>query len=100
MDKGQHLLFHNQLFKFITMDNDAHWIMLTNLERTVAVYNSLFSGELFRSLQIQLTQFHKFHFEDSDDSSVLSITIPPVQQQPGKIECGVFALTFVQYQGL
>ena len=97
-NKGQYLLFPNQLFKFITMDNDAHWIMSTNLEGTVAVYDSLYSGELSRSLQIQLTQFYKFHFEDSDDLTVLSITIPPVQQQPGKIECGVFALAFVQYQ--
>ena len=80
------------------MDNDAHWIISTNLEGTVAVYNSLYSGELSRSLQIQLTQFYKFHFEDSDDLTLLSITICPVQQQPGKIECGVFALAFVQYQ--
>ena len=80
-----------------------HWVTSTSIGREVAVYNSRFKGgDLSSSLTHQLASIYRplaIHEEDGVEviPPQLVVHVPPVQQQSGINDCGVFAIAFAVY---
>lgn len=68
----------------------CHWVTSSSLNDHVAVYDSLHSG-LSEGTTVQLAQAYKDHI---DALGNLQVDIPPVQQQSGCSDCGLFAIAF------
>ena len=65
------------------------------------MYDSKFSGsELSSSLTHQLAEVYKTLKTQEDDVTSLAVQIPPVQQQNGSNDCGLFAIAFALHAAL
>ena len=74
-----------------------HWIMTSLQDGEVRLYNSCFHGhKLSASIEEQLVRIYKTSVTDR----VLPVTVIPVQQQTGSVDCGVFSIAFAYHAAL
>ena len=86
--------------KFIIISGN-HWITSSSIGLEIKVYDSKFSGsELSSSLTHQLAEVYKTLKTQEDDVTSLAVQIPPVQQQNGSNDCGLFAIAFALHAAL
>ena len=79
--------------------NGDHWVTSCYIGNEVTVYNSKFSGGvLSSSLTHQLALIYRSLVVIEEDGEEVDphivVHIPPVQQQDGDDDCGVFAIAF------
>ena len=79
--------------------NGDHWVTSCCIGNEVTVYNSKFSGGvLSSSLTHQLALIYRSLVVIEEDGEEVDphivVHIPPVQQQDGDDDCGVFAIAF------
>ena len=68
-----------------------HWIATAcSSTGKVCVYDSSFTGRLTHSTEEQLVRFYK----PLAKNGALMVTMVPVQQQLGSVDCGLFAIAF------
>ena len=81
-----------------------HWVMSSNIGQEVTVYGSMFTGgDLSSSLTHLLALMYRPLITKEDGEEVdahLVVHIPPVQQQNGLADCGVFAIAFALHTAL
>ena len=85
--------------------NQNHWVTSSSIRQQVTVYDSRFSGgDLSSSLTHQLALIYRpliVREEDGEEVDAhLDVNIPPVQQQSGLADCGVFAIAFALHTAL
>ena len=85
--------------------NGDHWVTSTSIGQEVAVYDSKFSGgDLSSSLTHQLALIYRPLITKEEDGeevdAYLQVHIPPIQQQSGLADCGVFAIAFALHTAL
>ena len=68
----------------------CHWVTSSSIGDHVAVYDSLYSG-LSEDLTVQLAQCYRDYV---DGMGELHVDVPPVQQQRGATDCGLFGIAF------
>ena len=74
-----------------------HWIMTSLQDGEVRLYDSCFHGhKLSASIEEQLVRIYKTSVTDR----VLPVTVIPVQQQTGSVDCGVFSIAFAYHAAL
>ena len=72
-----------------------HWVTSCSIGGHIAVYDSKYTvGDLSPSLQVQLAQIYRLAIQEEDGDKCLEIKVPAVQQQRGKVDCGVFAVAY------
>ena len=77
-----------------------HWITSCSIGREIAAYDSSFNGDLSSSLT-QLALIYRSLVINKDDGEVaphLMVNVPPVQQQSGVNDCGIFAIAFALHK--
>ena len=83
-----------------------HWVVSTSIGQTVSVFDSKFDGrELSSSLSHQLATIYRTLMKTTDEDGeeidpILEVSIPYVQQQQGKRDCGLFAVAFALHAAL
>ena len=85
--------------------NRNHWVTSSSICQEVNVYdNRFFGGDLSSSLTHQLALIYRLLFTKEEDGeevdACIDIHIPPVQQQSGRADCGVFAMAFALHTAL
>ena len=63
-----------------------HWVASVKVEGQIYVFDSLFSGNLSPSLQIQLASLY------GGDFNTITVRVPSIQQQNNSVDCGLFAI--------
>ena len=63
------------------------------------MYDSRFAvGPLSPSLQIQLAQIYRVSVQEEEDvDKILTVKVPAVQQQTGKVDYGILAIAFAYH---
>ena len=68
-----------------------HWVKTSLHDGEVRLYDSCFHGhKLSTSIEEQVVCIYKTSVQDR----VLPVTVIPVQQQTGSVDCGVFSIAF------
>ena len=74
-----------------------HWVTTSLHDGEVRLYDSCFHGhKLSASIEEQLVRIYKTSVRDR----VLPVTVMPVQQQTGSVDCGVFSIAFAYHAAL
>ena len=63
-----------------------HWVASVKVEGQIYLFDSLFSGNLSPSLQIQLASLY------GGDFNTITVRVPSIQQQNNSVDCGLFAI--------
>ena len=66
----------------------AHWVTSSYTGAEVSVYDSMAVGSLSNSLSVQLAELYRPAIQDG----MLMVTMVPVQQQEGSVDCGLFSI--------
>ena len=76
--------------QILFVEERQHWVAssATCESGRVRLYDSCSTGELTKTLQIQLAQIYKEVAKDR----MLEVDIVPVQQQKGAADCGVYSV--------
>lgn len=69
-------------------DNSKHWVTTCYMDGKIVVYDSLPMKTYPEELNKQLRDLY------GKDSNVLDITLPEVQKQSNKVDCGCFAIAW------
>ncbi len=81
-------------FVQILHDGSYHWVAIStvNCKPGEVIYmDSLFTGKITQDIQRQICSIVRHEQE------TLSVKVIPVQQQKGSVDCGLFAMAFIQY---
>ena len=63
-----------------------HWVVSASLNGHIYVFDSLSTGNLSPSLQIQIASLYRTEVRS------LPVQIPPIQQQSNNVDCGLHAI--------
>ena len=76
-----------------------HWVTSCSVGGEIQVYDSRFAvGPLSPSLQIQLAQIYRVSVQEEEDvDKILTVKVPAVQQQTGKVDYGILAIAFAYH---
>ena len=81
-------------FVQVLHDGNYHWIAISTYHcqpGEVVYMDSLFSGVIAKHVKKQICSIIRY------DKSPITIKVIPVQQQQHFVDCGLFAVAFVQY---
>ena len=91
------ILGENLQFRAVSRNNmqilnvsRMHWVSTSSDDKgNVFLHDSMFGGSLDSSLQNQIATIYRTH------NTYIDVIVPPVQQQNGGSDCGLFAIAFL-----
>ena len=82
--------------QMLYVPEQQHWVATSYMDAELKLYDSIFTGELTRSLEEQLVRIYSPLAQDES----LDITAVSVHQQSGETDCGLFATAFALHAAM